>query len=44
MVELHRAGKIRAISVSNFSTEQMQAFRAVAPLIRRSRPAPRHAL
>ena len=32
MVELHQAGKIRAIGVSNFSTEQMGAFRAVAPL------------
>jgi len=32
MSELHRAGKIRAIGVSNFSTEQMRAFRAVAPL------------
>jgi len=32
MAELHRAGKIRAVGVSNFSTEQMRAFRAVAPL------------
>ena len=32
MAELHQAGKIRAIGVSNFSTEQMRAFRAVAPL------------
>jgi aryl-alcohol dehydrogenase-like predicted oxidoreductase len=32
MAELHQAGKIRAIGVSNFSTEQMHAFRAVAPL------------
>jgi aryl-alcohol dehydrogenase-like predicted oxidoreductase len=32
MAELHRAGKIRAIGVSNFSTEQMDTFRAVAPL------------
>ena len=32
MAELHQAGKIRAIGVSNFSTEQMGAFRAVAPL------------
>jgi len=32
MAELHRAGKIRAIGVSNFSTEQMRAFHAVAPL------------
>src|SRR5229473_2331729 len=32
MAELHHAGKIRAIGVSNFSTEQMRAFRAVAPL------------
>ncbi len=30
--ELHRAGKIRAIGVSNFSVAQMDAFRAVAPL------------
>src|SRR5258708_5879991 len=32
MAELHQAGKIRAIAVSNFSTEQMRSFRAVAPL------------
>jgi aryl-alcohol dehydrogenase-like predicted oxidoreductase len=32
MAELHQAGKIRAIGVSNFSTEQMRAFHAVAPL------------
>src|SRR6266849_4376595 len=32
MAELHRAGKIRAVGVSNFSTGQMRAFRAVAPL------------
>jgi aryl-alcohol dehydrogenase-like predicted oxidoreductase len=32
MAELHRAGKIRAVGVSNFSTEQMRAFRAAAPL------------
>jgi len=32
MGELHRAGKIRAIGVSNFSPAQMDAFRAVAPL------------
>jgi aryl-alcohol dehydrogenase-like predicted oxidoreductase len=32
MAELHQAGKIRAIGVSNFSTEQIRAFRAVAPL------------
>ena len=30
--DLHREGKIRAIGVSNFSPEQMDAFRAVAPL------------
>src|ERR1700751_6217783 len=30
--DLHRAGKIRAIGVSNFSPAQMDAFRAVAPL------------
>ncbi|MGB8277956.1 MAG: aldo/keto reductase [Methylovirgula sp.] len=29
---LHKAGKIRAIGVSNFSVAQMDAFRAVAPL------------
>jgi aryl-alcohol dehydrogenase-like predicted oxidoreductase len=32
LAALHRAGKIRAIGVSNFSTAQMDAFRAVAPL------------
>ncbi len=32
MAELHRAGKIRAIGVSNFSPDQMQEFRKVAPL------------
>jgi aryl-alcohol dehydrogenase-like predicted oxidoreductase len=32
MAELYQAGKIRAIGVSNFSTEQMRAFNAVAPL------------
>jgi aryl-alcohol dehydrogenase-like predicted oxidoreductase len=32
MAELRQAGKIRAIGVSNFSAEQMQAFSAVAPL------------
>ncbi len=32
LAELHRAGKIRAIGVSNFTTPQMDAFRAVAPL------------
>jgi aryl-alcohol dehydrogenase-like predicted oxidoreductase len=32
MAELHQAGKIRAVGISNFSTEQMHAFRAVAPL------------
>jgi aryl-alcohol dehydrogenase-like predicted oxidoreductase len=32
MQELYRAGKIRAIGVSNFSVAQMEAFRAVAPL------------
>ena len=30
--KLYRAGKIRAIGVSNFSPEQMEAFRKVAPL------------
>jgi aryl-alcohol dehydrogenase-like predicted oxidoreductase len=30
--ELRREGKIRAIGVSNFSPDQMDAFRAVAPL------------
>ncbi len=29
---LYKAGKIRAIGVSNFNTAQMEAFRAVAPL------------
>ena len=29
---LYRAGKIRAIGVSNFSPEQMEAFRKVAPI------------
>jgi aryl-alcohol dehydrogenase-like predicted oxidoreductase len=32
MLELHRAGKIRAIGVSNFSVAQMDVFRAIAPL------------
>jgi aryl-alcohol dehydrogenase-like predicted oxidoreductase len=32
MADLLRAGKIRAIGVSNFSPEQMEAFRKVAPL------------
>jgi aryl-alcohol dehydrogenase-like predicted oxidoreductase len=32
MAELHRAGKILAIGVSNFSPAQMNAFAAVAPL------------
>ncbi len=32
MDDLFRAGKIRAIGVSNFSPEQMDAFRATAPL------------
>jgi aryl-alcohol dehydrogenase-like predicted oxidoreductase len=32
MAMLHRAGKIRAIGVSNFSPAQMNAFRAIAPL------------
>jgi len=32
MAELQRAGKIRAIGVSNFSPAQMEAFRKVAPL------------
>jgi aryl-alcohol dehydrogenase-like predicted oxidoreductase len=32
MADLVRAGKIRAIGVSNFSPDQMDAFRAVAPL------------
>ncbi|MGD0739457.1 MAG: aldo/keto reductase [Terracidiphilus sp.] len=32
MRRLHESGKIRAIGVSNFSPEQMDAFRAVAPL------------
>jgi aryl-alcohol dehydrogenase-like predicted oxidoreductase len=32
MGELHRAGKIRAIGVSNFSPAQMKEFRKVVPL------------
>lgn len=32
MGELHRAGKIRAIGVSNFSPAQMKEFRQIAPL------------
>jgi aryl-alcohol dehydrogenase-like predicted oxidoreductase len=32
MAALHRAGKIRAIGVSNFSPTQMEEFRKVAPL------------
>jgi aryl-alcohol dehydrogenase-like predicted oxidoreductase len=32
LAQLYRAGKIRAIGVSNFNTAQMDAFRAVAPL------------
>jgi aryl-alcohol dehydrogenase-like predicted oxidoreductase len=32
MGELYRAGKIRAIGVSNFSPAQMDEFRAIAPL------------
>jgi len=32
LAKLHKAGKIKAIGVSNFSVAQMQAFRAVAPL------------
>jgi aryl-alcohol dehydrogenase-like predicted oxidoreductase len=32
MSELHRAGKIRAIGVSNFSPAQIDEFRKVAPL------------
>jgi aryl-alcohol dehydrogenase-like predicted oxidoreductase len=32
MHQLYRAGKIRAIGVSNYSVEQMKAFQKVAPL------------
>jgi aryl-alcohol dehydrogenase-like predicted oxidoreductase len=32
MRELHEAGKIRAIGVSNFSPQQMERFRAAGPL------------
>jgi aryl-alcohol dehydrogenase-like predicted oxidoreductase len=32
MHDLYRKGKVRAIGVSNFSVEQMERFRAVAPL------------
>jgi aryl-alcohol dehydrogenase-like predicted oxidoreductase len=30
MADLHQAGKVRAIGVSNFSIEQMSAFSVVA--------------
>jgi aryl-alcohol dehydrogenase-like predicted oxidoreductase len=32
MADLQRAGKIRAIGVSNFSPAQIEAFRTVAPV------------
>lgn len=32
MLNLYRAGKIRAIGVSNFSVAQMETFRTIAPL------------
>jgi aryl-alcohol dehydrogenase-like predicted oxidoreductase len=32
MLDPHRAGRIRAIGVSNFSVEQMEVFRTIAPL------------
>jgi aryl-alcohol dehydrogenase-like predicted oxidoreductase len=32
LLKFYEAGKIRAVGVSNFSAEQMDAFRAVAPL------------
>ena len=32
MLDLYRAGKIRAIGVSNFSVAQLRTFRAIAPL------------
>jgi aryl-alcohol dehydrogenase-like predicted oxidoreductase len=32
LARMHREGKIRAIGVSNFSPQQMETFRAVAPL------------
>jgi len=32
MLSLYRAGKIRAIGVSNFSVAQMETFRSIAPL------------
>jgi aryl-alcohol dehydrogenase-like predicted oxidoreductase len=32
MADLHRAGKVRTVGVSNFSVEQMRAFSAVVPL------------
>jgi len=53
MADLQRAGKIRAIGVSNFSPAQMDEFRAVAPLhaaqtalqsVRARHRAGRHAL
>ena len=38
MADLQRAGKIKAIGVSNFSPSQIEAFRKVAPVQTRSRP------
>ena len=38
MRELHEAGKIRAIGVSNFSPQQMERFRAAGPLHRDQAP------
>jgi len=32
MRELYRAGKVRAVGVSNFSVAQMEVFRGIAPL------------
>jgi aryl-alcohol dehydrogenase-like predicted oxidoreductase len=32
MADLHRAGKVRAIGVSNFSSSQIEVFREVAPV------------
>src|SRR5258708_5496921 len=38
ILALYQQGKIRAIGVSNFSLEQMRAFRSVAPLPSRQPP------
>jgi aryl-alcohol dehydrogenase-like predicted oxidoreductase len=38
LAEFVRAGKVRAIGVSNFSIQQMEAFRAVAPIVSNQPP------